>query len=189
MPFFLQQVDRFRELYLTEQEQKLDFESELKDCKVGNFCSSFCFFLVFSVHISVLSRKIMFFQINLESSNKALLDLQESYRLAISTLKEKEFIISKLLCSGKSTERVLANFCLSCCIFVPLLNYKCIFQCIYRKFFSWTCKGVTHQSAKCIRGYRFTVYKIRYDNFFASTLKLHSWIFFVVYVNLLKHIK
>ncbi|XP_030926960.1 kinesin-like protein KIN-5B [Quercus lobata] len=67
------QVDRFRELYLTEQEQKLDFESELKDCKI-----------------------------NLESSNKALLDLQESYRLAISTLKEKEFIISKLLCSENS---------------------------------------------------------------------------------------
>ncbi|KAK7853037.1 kinesin-like protein kin-5b [Quercus suber] len=67
------QVDRFRELYVTEQEQKLDFESELKDCKI-----------------------------NLESSNKALLDLQESYRLAISTLKEKEFIISKLLCSENS---------------------------------------------------------------------------------------
>jgi hypothetical protein len=34
---FLQQVDRFRELYLTEQEQKLDVESELKDCKVKKF--------------------------------------------------------------------------------------------------------------------------------------------------------
>lgn len=67
------QVDRFRELYLTEQEQKLDLESELKDCKI-----------------------------NLENSNKALLDLQESYRLAISTLKEKEFIISKLLFSENS---------------------------------------------------------------------------------------
>jgi hypothetical protein len=85
------------------------------------------------VYISVLSRKIMFFQINLENSNKALLDLQESYRLAISTLKEKEFIISKLLFSGKSTKRVLANFGLSCCIYV---NYKCIYQCINRKFFS-----------------------------------------------------
>jgi hypothetical protein len=38
---FLQQVDRFRELYLTEQEQKLDVESELKDCKVKKFY--FCF--------------------------------------------------------------------------------------------------------------------------------------------------
>lgn len=32
--FILQQVDKFRELYLTEQEQKLDLECELKDCKV-----------------------------------------------------------------------------------------------------------------------------------------------------------
>jgi len=31
---FLQQVESFRELYLTEQEQKLGLESELKDCKV-----------------------------------------------------------------------------------------------------------------------------------------------------------
>ncbi|KAB1224008.1 hypothetical protein CJ030_MR2G007944 [Morella rubra] len=67
------QVDRFRELYLSEEEQKKDLESELKDCKI-----------------------------NLEKSNKALIDLQESYRLAISTLKEKELIISKLLCSENS---------------------------------------------------------------------------------------
>lgn len=32
--FFLQQVDSFRELYLTEQEQKLDIQSELNECKV-----------------------------------------------------------------------------------------------------------------------------------------------------------
>ncbi|XP_057471341.1 kinesin-like protein KIN-5B [Actinidia eriantha] len=62
------QVDKYRELYLTEQEQKLDLDSELKCCKLS-----------------------------LENSNKALEDLQENYRVAISTLKEKEFIISKLL--------------------------------------------------------------------------------------------
>ncbi|KDP35584.1 hypothetical protein JCGZ_09022 [Jatropha curcas] len=67
------QVDKFRELYLTEQEQKLGIESELKGCKL-----------------------------NLEKSNKELLDLQEKHEVAISTLKEKEFIISKLLCSEKS---------------------------------------------------------------------------------------
>ncbi|XP_050213876.1 kinesin-like protein KIN-5B [Mercurialis annua] len=71
------QVDKFRELYLTEQEQKLDIESDLKDCKL-----------------------------NLEKCNKELLDLHENYRVAISTLKEKEFIISELLNSEKSlTER------------------------------------------------------------------------------------
>ncbi|PON72836.1 Kinesin-like protein [Parasponia andersonii] len=64
------QVDMFRELFLTEQEQRLDLQSELNDCKI-----------------------------NLESSNKALLDLQENYRQAILTLKEKELIISKLLSS------------------------------------------------------------------------------------------
>lgn len=41
---FLQQVDRFRELYLTEQEQKLDVESELKDCKVKKILIFFTFF-------------------------------------------------------------------------------------------------------------------------------------------------
>lgn len=32
---FLQEVDRFRELYLEEQEQKLDLQSDLNDCKVS----------------------------------------------------------------------------------------------------------------------------------------------------------
>ncbi|XP_062006172.1 kinesin-like protein KIN-5B isoform X2 [Rosa rugosa] len=64
------QVEKFRELYLSEQEQKLDFQCELKDCKI-----------------------------NLENSNKALLELQENHRVAILTLKEKEHIISKLLYS------------------------------------------------------------------------------------------
>ncbi|CAI0472575.1 unnamed protein product [Linum tenue] len=67
------EVDRFRELYMSEQEEKLEVTSELKDCKV-----------------------------NLEKSNKDLLDLREQYRVAISTLKEKEFIISKLLYSENS---------------------------------------------------------------------------------------
>ena len=34
IPILLQEVDKFRELYVTEQEQKLNIESELKDCKV-----------------------------------------------------------------------------------------------------------------------------------------------------------
>ncbi|KAK7345653.1 hypothetical protein VNO77_16261 [Canavalia gladiata] len=61
------QVDRFRELYLTEQEQKLDIESELKDCKM-----------------------------NLEKTSNILHDLQENYKLVVSTLKVKECTISKL---------------------------------------------------------------------------------------------
>ncbi|EEF29376.1 kinesin-like protein KIN-5B [Ricinus communis] len=67
------EVDKFRELYLTEQEQKLDIQSDLKECKL-----------------------------NLEKSKKELSDLQENHRIAISTLKIKEFIISKLLCSENS---------------------------------------------------------------------------------------
>ncbi|KAK2455108.1 kinesin protein KIN-5D [Trifolium repens] len=62
------QVDKFRELYMTEQEHKLDLESELKDCKG-----------------------------NLEKTNNILHDLQENYRLVVSKLKEKECSISKLL--------------------------------------------------------------------------------------------
>lgn len=73
--------------------------------------------LVSSVHISDISSEILFFQINLENSNKTLLDLQESYRLAITKLKEKEIIISKLLCSGKSTERSTQNLCFVLYIF------------------------------------------------------------------------
>ncbi|XP_058764607.1 kinesin-like protein KIN-5B [Vicia villosa] len=67
------QVDKFRELYLTEQEQKLDLENELKDCKV-----------------------------NLEETSKNLHDLQENYKLVVSKLKEKECTISKLLKSENS---------------------------------------------------------------------------------------
>ncbi|PPS00355.1 hypothetical protein GOBAR_AA20312 [Gossypium barbadense] len=66
----MQQSNKYHELYLTEQEQRLDLESVLKDCKL-----------------------------NLEKTEIELLDLQENHRAAILTLKEKEFIISKLLCS------------------------------------------------------------------------------------------
>ncbi|XWS67011.1 hypothetical protein CRYUN_Cryun05aG0249500 [Craigia yunnanensis] len=67
------QADKYRELYLTEQEQRLDLESDLKDCKI-----------------------------NLEKNRKELLDLQENHTITILTLKEKEFTISKLLCSENS---------------------------------------------------------------------------------------
>ncbi|KAE8692463.1 kinesin-like protein [Hibiscus syriacus] len=67
------QANKYHELYLTEQEQRLDLESELKDCKIY-----------------------------LKKNKKELLDLQENHRVAILTLKEKEFIISKLLCSENS---------------------------------------------------------------------------------------
>ncbi|XVF76585.1 hypothetical protein PTKIN_Ptkin13bG0277500 [Pterospermum kingtungense] len=67
------QADKYCELYLTEQEQRLDLESDLKDCKQS-----------------------------LEKNRKELLDLQEKHTLAILTLKEKEFIISKLRSSENS---------------------------------------------------------------------------------------
>lgn len=57
-------------------------------------------------------------QISLETSNKALLDLQANYRVAISTLKEKELIISNLLCSGGKKKRKRKIFLFSifgCC--------------------------------------------------------------------------
>ncbi|KVH99960.1 Kinesin, motor domain-containing protein [Cynara cardunculus var. scolymus] len=62
------QVNSYRELYESEQEKRLSFESDLKDCKE-----------------------------KLENSNKALLDIQGKHREAMSMLKKKEFIISKLL--------------------------------------------------------------------------------------------
>ncbi|KAJ8899958.1 hypothetical protein K2173_019663 [Erythroxylum novogranatense] len=75
--FSEKEVERFRELYISEQEQKLDVENELQDSKE-----------------------------NLEKRNKELLELQEKHSLAISTIREKESIISKLLCSeNKFVER------------------------------------------------------------------------------------
>ncbi|GAB4833750.1 hypothetical protein Ancab_031999 [Ancistrocladus abbreviatus] len=67
------EVDKYRELYIFEQEQKLDMESELKDCKV-----------------------------NVQITNRALQDLQENHRQTILELREKELIISKLLRSENS---------------------------------------------------------------------------------------
>ncbi|PRQ43350.1 putative plus-end-directed kinesin ATPase [Rosa chinensis] len=91
------QVEKFRELYLSEQEQKLDFQSELKDCKI-----------------------------NLENSNKALLELQENHRVAILTLKEKEHIISKLLSSGKAVEILLRRLCLFLVICLLTISSVCL---------------------------------------------------------------
>ncbi|KAI3871163.1 hypothetical protein MKW98_015063 [Papaver atlanticum] len=64
------QADKFLELYTTEQEEKLDVESELKQCRI-----------------------------NLENTNKAFQELQVNHKMVVSTLKEKEFIISNLLLS------------------------------------------------------------------------------------------
>ncbi|KAL3628565.1 hypothetical protein CASFOL_027611 [Castilleja foliolosa] len=61
------QLDKFRELYLNEQEEKLNVESELKDCKK-----------------------------NLETTHKSLENLQEDYKRALLVLKEKDSLISKL---------------------------------------------------------------------------------------------
>ncbi|KAL0409822.1 UNVERIFIED_CONTAM: Kinesin-like protein KIN-5B [Sesamum latifolium] len=66
-------VCKFRELYLSEQEGKLNIESELKDCKE-----------------------------NLGTTRKALEDLQDNYKTALSVLKEKESVISKLQYSESS---------------------------------------------------------------------------------------
>lgn len=58
--------------------------------------------IVFSVYACILlGIQFCLSQISLETSNKALLDLQEKYQVAITTLKEKELIISKMLFSGK----------------------------------------------------------------------------------------
>ncbi|KAI3474460.1 hypothetical protein Pfo_029321 [Paulownia fortunei] len=67
------QLEKFRELYLSEQEEKLNVKSDLKDCKK-----------------------------NLETTNKSLEDLQVNYKIALSVLKEMESHISKLQYSESS---------------------------------------------------------------------------------------
>ncbi|KAK1271234.1 putative 125 kDa kinesin-related protein [Acorus gramineus] len=46
---------------------------------------------------------------NLENVNRAFQELQENHRMIKSVLKEKEFIISKLLCSGKQATKNLES--------------------------------------------------------------------------------
>ncbi|KAI3826224.1 hypothetical protein L1987_00269 [Smallanthus sonchifolius] len=62
------EVNKYRELYESEQEKRLSFENDLNDCKQ-----------------------------NLENTSKALLDIQGKHREAMLMLKKKDFIISKLL--------------------------------------------------------------------------------------------
>ncbi|RLN17324.1 hypothetical protein C2845_PM02G29910 [Panicum miliaceum] len=67
------EVEKFKGLYLAEQERRLDFESQNKDLKV-----------------------------NLESWKGKFLDLQEAHCRASMLLREKDFVISNLLCSENS---------------------------------------------------------------------------------------
>ncbi|KAI3683761.1 hypothetical protein L1987_84276 [Smallanthus sonchifolius] len=62
------EVNKYRELYESEQEKRLSFENDLNNCKE-----------------------------NLENTTKALLDIQGKHREAMLMLKKKDFIISKLL--------------------------------------------------------------------------------------------
>lgn len=113
----------------------------------------------------------LFFQVNLENSNRALLELQENHRVAISTLKEKEFIISKLLHSGK-WELIIIYWTLY------LLSYTedpVKFLLINRKFFDWTCKGVAQWFAKCIGGHNFAVWKDRYRSLLLLIIGAWRW--------------
>ncbi|RCV45384.1 hypothetical protein SETIT_9G449500v2 [Setaria italica] len=64
------EIEKFKSLYLAEQECRLDFESQNKDLKV-----------------------------NLESWKGKFHDLQEAHCRANMSLREKDFIISNLLCS------------------------------------------------------------------------------------------
>ncbi|RLN42152.1 hypothetical protein C2845_PM01G11020 [Panicum miliaceum] len=67
------EVEKFKGLYLAEQERRLDFESQNKDLKV-----------------------------DLESWKGKFLDLQEAHCRANMLLREKDFVISNLLCSENS---------------------------------------------------------------------------------------
>ncbi|XP_062210790.1 kinesin-like protein KIN-5B isoform X2 [Phragmites australis] len=64
------EVEKFKGLYLAEQERSLDFESQNRDLKI-----------------------------NLESWKRKFLDLQEAHSRANISLNEKDFVISNLLCA------------------------------------------------------------------------------------------
>ena len=81
----MQKVDKFRELYLTEQDEKLNIKSELKDCKVIEKIEHWK--ILYFVKISSHSNYRSIFQRNLETTHKLLEDLKEKYKMALSTLK------------------------------------------------------------------------------------------------------
>uniref|UniRef100_A0A803NDR1 Kinesin-like protein n=1 Tax=Chenopodium quinoa TaxID=63459 RepID=A0A803NDR1_CHEQI len=64
------EVQKYHDLYVSEQEEKLDLDVELRDCKK-----------------------------NLESTCKVLHELQEKQKLSITQLQEKDSMISKLMYS------------------------------------------------------------------------------------------
>ncbi|KAK1286303.1 hypothetical protein QJS10_CPB20g00946 [Acorus calamus] len=66
-------ANRFEEFYDAEKEQTLNLRSDIKQCRE-----------------------------NLENVNRAFQELQENHQMIKSEVKEKEFIISKLLCSENS---------------------------------------------------------------------------------------
>ncbi|KNA11537.1 hypothetical protein SOVF_134130 [Spinacia oleracea] len=76
------EVQKYQDLYLSEQEEKLDLEVELLDCKK-----------------------------NLESTNKVLQELQEKQKLSITQLQEKESMISKLMNSEISLIQRAKELC------------------------------------------------------------------------------
>ncbi|CAL4938806.1 unnamed protein product [Urochloa decumbens] len=67
------EVEKFKGLYLAEQKRRLDLESQNKDLKI-----------------------------NLESWKGKFLELQEAHCRANMSLREKDFVISNLVCSEKS---------------------------------------------------------------------------------------
>ncbi|CAN6295557.1 unnamed protein product [Urochloa humidicola] len=67
------EVEKFKGLYLAEKKCRLDFESQNKDLKI-----------------------------NLESWKGKFLELQEAHHRANISLREKDFVVSSLLCSEKS---------------------------------------------------------------------------------------
>ncbi|XLR44571.1 hypothetical protein HN51_028700 [Arachis hypogaea] len=67
----------------------------------------------------------------LEKTSNSLRDLQENYRMVVSTLKEKEYTISKLLKSGLFTFLIKSSGCVWF-----LLKDKALIQRVFLKMFT-----------------------------------------------------
>ncbi|XP_021745533.1 kinesin-like protein KIN-5B [Chenopodium quinoa] len=76
------EVQKYHDLYVSEQEEKLDLDVELRDCKK-----------------------------NLESTCKVLHELQEKQKLSITQLQEKDSMISKLMYSENSLIQRAKELC------------------------------------------------------------------------------
>jgi len=97
---------------------------------------------------NIVSQFKLLFQGNLEKTRNTLHDLQENYKQVVSTLKEKEYTISKLMKSGNQLMVMEAHIF---CFYSIYSDF--IYFVVNRNCLDWSCEGNVHWSEECIWWY------------------------------------